>query len=1076
MPSDYNNDGYEDILAVFDSPNIGFNLGLYQNKGNQSFVDVSATAFPNEFPVISATVNWVDLDNDGDLDFITSKTKDIYPASCAPSVFMNNNDQTFTKIPGQMGFTADINSIAAGDYDNDGNTDIFFAIQYYQLCDRKSNVLLHNNGSRSFTDVTSTAFDAVAFSYYNGFLGDAVNCFFFDCDNDGNLDLFVGGKGQSYLFHNNGNGKFTDLASEAGIRGAYNLNSATCGDFNNDGYLDLFIPNASESPGTYGTKPRHALYLNRGDGTFGNIAMDLGVDRYDHCYNVITGDIDNDGDLDIYLDGVGIIGPGNTIIWSKAILWRNEGNINHWFEVKTVGTISNRDGIGTRLKVTAGGMTQIREVGGGSGLPLKNDLRAHFGLGSASIVNQLEIRWPSGIVQTLTNLPADQILTITEDPGNIFVVGLPEIYTPAASDVTIPLFVRSAVDIIAANVTIRYNPVILSLNSITKTPFTKNFSLQTNTSTPGEITIGLAAASFLNGDGDLVNIEFSTIGSAGAISYLDIVTVTFNEGTSVAVVDDGRLTIQEGTGYDISGTVTYWIGDQGIPGVDLDLSGSGVASATTTELGDYELLSIPVGDYTLLPSKNDGINGISEFDAARVLQNVVGLYGFNGYQEISADVSGNESSTSFDASLLLQYAVGLITLPFSGVGKVWDFIPTDYSYSLLNSDMVDQDFIGILYGDVSGNWSASSQSMERDTLPPAGQLANMIHLDLNRKKQSIINKIMGNGCTVSIPDAFVESNTHITLPLFVDPGDGIVSFEVTVIYDTTIVNATDVALTSLSDGFMLSYNLASPGILRVACACANEIVGSGAILELGFDVADKDTGSSVIELTDVLINEGLIQTTIQNGCVQLGMVQIQYEFSQQGWYMISLPVIPEDSSVSTLFPTALGNMAFGWDPVGGAYTFETEVKTKYGYWIAIPGATTSQVSGEPLNNYTIHCGTQGWYIIGSVLGSTDFTNPDDNPDGQVLSPAFGWNAGTGSYILTTTLEEKNGYWAAVFGECDLTVGGGGLPKPLAQTEEWNAFADVHGSTPPEPPNIEKTVGEMVQIPTAYGFSQNYPNP
>ncbi|MCJ7812454.1 PKD domain-containing protein, partial [bacterium] len=208
-------------------------------------------------------------------------------------------------------------------------------------------------------------------------------------------------------------------------------------------------------------------------------------------------------------------------------------------------------------------------------------------------------------------------------------------------------------------------------------------------------------------------------------------------------------------------------------------------------------------------------------------------------------------------------------------------------------------------------------------------------------------------------------------------------------------------------------------------------------------------------------------------------VVIQYVFAQQGWYMTSLPMIPEDSSVSTLFPTALGSMAFGWDPVGGAYTFETEIKTKYGYWIAIPAATTDQVCGVPLNNYTIHCGNQGWYMIGSVIGSTDFSSPNDNPDGQVLSPAFGWNAGTGSYFQTTTLEEKNGYWAAVFGECDLTVGGGGgggLLKPLAQTEEWSTFAELHGSIPPAPPELEKTTGEMVQIPTSYGLSQNYPNP
>ena len=1072
ISADYNNDGYEDLLLILDSPNLGPNFGLYQNNGNLAFVDVFAHAFPGMSDVRSKTATWFDLDNDGDLEIFGSLHNNIWPSNMAPVVFKNNNDGTFTKILGTLGMTADIHSMATGDYDNDGYVDIFLAIQYYQFCSRKYSTLFKNNGNGSFTDVTSIAFEENAFNDYNGNLGDGVNCFFFDYENDGNLDLFVGNKGQSFLFHNNGNGTFNDLAGEAGIRGAFNRDqgSVTSGDFDNDGFLDIFIPNAGENPHVNGTKPRHALYINNGDGAFQNIAMDLGVDRFDPCYNVITGDIDNDGDLDLYLDGV----YSNAINY-HAVLWVNEGNTNHWLEVNTVGTISNRDGIGTRLTLTAGGMTQIREIGGGAGLPLKNDLRAHFGLGSSTIVDELQLRWSSGIVQTLTDIPADQILTITEDPGNTFVVGLPETSAPAATDVTIPLSVRSAVDILAANVTLKYNPSILNLNSISKTLFTNNFSLQTNTSTSGEITVGLAGASVLNGNGNLVNINFSIIGNAGAISYLDIVSATFNEGSAVPVVDDGRLSIQEGIGYDISGNVKYWMGDKVLPGVQLALSGGGSATATTSQTGTYQLLSIPPGNYTLTPTKDDGVNGISEFDAARVLQNVVGLYGYNSYQEISADVSGNGASTSFDASLLLQYSVGLLTLPFSGVGKIWDFIPTGYTYSPLASDMANQNFVGILYGDVSGNWAAPSQSMKADSPPPIAQSMKTVELPVRGEKQSPVPKVMTNGCTVSIPDTSVESNTHITLPLFINPGDGIVSFEATVAYDTAIITVTGVALTSLSDGFMLSYNLAPPGTLRVACACANEIVGSGAILELGFDVADKESGSSVLELTDVLINEGAIQPTLHNGSIQLGVVHMLYDFPQAGWYLISLPVIPPDSSLSVLFPTALN--AYHWDAVGEVYNGVTQIEPKKGYWLAIPGTASEEICGSALTNYNVHFPNQDWYMIGSVLGSVDFTHPGDTPDGSVLVPAFGWDTESSTYFQSTTLDEKEAYWIAVMGACDLTVGGGTSGKASALAKaDWTGFAKSHSSTPPAPPNINWETGELVQVPTEFRLSQNYPNP
>ncbi len=203
-----------------------------------------------------------------------------------------------------------------------------------------------------------------------------------------------------------------------------------------------------------------------------------------------------------------------------------------------------------------------------------------------------------------------------------------------------------------------------------------------------------------------------------------------------------------------------------------------------------------------------------------------------------------------------------------------------------------------------------------------------------------------------------------------------------------------------------------------------------------------------------------------------------FDFPQTGWYLISLPLIPADSSVANLFPDALGGTAYIWDPVTKSYLSETQIQRYQAYWIAIPSPTTVQICGQPIDSYTQHLQAQGWYMIGSVMGNTDFTNPDDNPDGSVLTPAYGWNHVTKTYLPADTLHEKNGYWAAVFEECDLTVSNTG---PVAGSTDlpktnWMEFVNSHGSSPPGPPDVNWDSGQIKETPSEYQLFQNYPNP
>jgi PKD repeat protein len=205
-------------------------------------------------------------------------------------------------------------------------------------------------------------------------------------------------------------------------------------------------------------------------------------------------------------------------------------------------------------------------------------------------------------------------------------------------------------------------------------------------------------------------------------------------------------------------------------------------------------------------------------------------------------------------------------------------------------------------------------------------------------------------------------------------------------------------------------------------------------------------------------------------------VEVQYTFTVMGWYMVCLPVTPDDNSVSTLFPTALGGVAFTWDTASGSYVPVTHMVAGQGYWIALTEPWSGTIEGVPTDHYTIHFSSQGWYMISGVIGGADFSNPNDNPDGSVLSPAFAWDPVAQQYVPTTMLEERTGYWVAVFNACDLTVGGGGGGAGKASVNgDKDEFFRIYGAMPPAPPN-EKQAEKQVETPKEYGMSQNYPNP
>jgi len=385
--SDYDNDG---DLDLFVTTFLDFKNFLYRNNSDGTFSKILTGDIVNDVAG-SWSSSWGDYNNDDDLDLFVSNVSDVNNF-----LYRNDGDGTFTKIT-----TGDIvndggdgTGSSWGDYDNDGDLDLFVTNGGFGAS--KKNFLYQNNGDSTFTKITT---------------GDIVNdttwsesCSWADYDNDGDLDLLVTNIGNNSLYTNNDDGTFTKVIACAIVNDVGQSFSSAWGDYDNDGDLDLFLANVDTLLNSF-------LYSNNGNGTFtkittGNIVNDGGGGT-----DASWGDYDNDGDLDLFVDN-----------WDQNnFLYANNGNTNKWINLKLFGIQSNSSGIGAkvRLKATIFGNSywQMREISGGSGRGGQNTLNAEFGLGDATIIDSLKIEWPSGIIETYTDIGVDQFITATENGG-----------------------------------------------------------------------------------------------------------------------------------------------------------------------------------------------------------------------------------------------------------------------------------------------------------------------------------------------------------------------------------------------------------------------------------------------------------------------------------------------------------------------------------------------------------------------------------------------------------------------------------------------------------------------------------
>jgi len=430
--ADFDNDGFPDIYVTGVNRNT-----LYHNNGDGTFTDVTERAGvagigPNGKKLWSVSAAWIDYDNDGRLDLFVSNyldwtfetSKVCGPPgrrlSCSPTMYKgeqnflyhNNGDGTFTDVSAATGIAEHIGKgmgVAIADYNDDGWMDIFVAN------DKERNFLFKNREGKSFEEVGVESF--VAFTE-DGIPVSSMGVDFRDWNNDGKPSLFVTALGRETfpLFRNEGTGSFSVDTYKAGI-GFASLKMSGWGngiyDFDNDGFKDLFTANSHISDNADDDPQQHyrqanAVFQNLQDETFRDVSTQAGPDMQVRAAHrgCAFGDLNNDGKIDVVVSAIGD---------HAELLYNATSNNNHWILLQTIGVKSNRDGIGTRIKVTGeSGLAQYNHVTTAGSFASSSDKRVHFGLGRDTRIKEIELRWPSGRIQVLQNVKADQILKITE--------------------------------------------------------------------------------------------------------------------------------------------------------------------------------------------------------------------------------------------------------------------------------------------------------------------------------------------------------------------------------------------------------------------------------------------------------------------------------------------------------------------------------------------------------------------------------------------------------------------------------------------------------------------------------------
>ena len=443
---DFDNDGWDDLSFASGD---GLNLRFYRNNFG-TFTPISLIG-----PIVHETkqINWVDIDNDGDKDLFVSS------ATSGNKLFENLGNLNFQDITATSGFplvNIYTNGASWADYDNDGYLDVFLSSKGATSDIVIPNFLYRNNGDGTFTDVSAAA----------GIDSDSHQTFcsvWIDINNDGWQDIYTSTDkafNLNQMYRNNGDGTFTEIGFASGTNLAFNAMTTTVGDYNNDGWMDIYVTNAGNT----------ALLVNNGDETFTDMAVLTGCEHGGFTWGAVFLDADLDTDLDLYVSSslfnqpsaitsvfyeklntgafqiptnIGFVGdekqsycnaigdinndgyPDLVVTngsFQTVDIWENmSSTTNHWLKVTLEGTTSNRDGIGAYIELSVNGEQQYKQVQCGEGYLTQNSSTEFFGVGQNTTIDYLKVTWPSGTVDILNNISADQVIHVIENSSSLSV-------------------------------------------------------------------------------------------------------------------------------------------------------------------------------------------------------------------------------------------------------------------------------------------------------------------------------------------------------------------------------------------------------------------------------------------------------------------------------------------------------------------------------------------------------------------------------------------------------------------------------------------------------------------------------
>jgi len=854
---DYDNDGCPDLFVPRRYNQYG---GLYRNNQNGTFTKITTGSVVDHTASAWGAI-WGDYDNDGHLDLFVRND------AANNSLYRNNGDGTFTQIAegplvSEGGNCYGGGGCAWGDYDNDGHLDLF-------VCNRgANNALYHNQGNGTFVKVTQGEIVNDA--------GDFIGCAWGDYNNDGYLDLFVtgGAERHNYLYRNNGDGTFTrvpggDLAVDAG-----NFTVGTWADYDNDGYLDLFIPCHTGGPSL--------LYHNNGDSTFTKIPADRFPSVVSPAVGCAWGDYDNDGYLDLFVANAyneanllyhnlgngtfekmaadwlvtdaGMCSGGSWVDYDgdgrldlfvthaenqNSFLYHNEGMMGNWLRVKCVGTKSTHSGIGAKITIwgTQNGVTlqQSRELAsymfGSSG---QSGLEAFFGLGSGSNLDVVRVEWSSGVVQVLTNIAGNQFLTVTEetqpavlpslsisdaavtesDMGTVDAVFTVWLSAPSSQPVTVDFSTaadsaQGSLDYVFAQGTLTFNPgetnrtLVVPVLGDTLPEADETFFV--NLSTPSNATLADDQGVCTIADNDpwpLISItdESATEGNSGTVEMGFTVSLSRVSGQPVTVdFFTTNTTATAGSDYvATNGTLVFNPGETNktiLLTISGDVLAEGdetffvmLANATSADIGDGVGIGTIVDDDTVAIAIND-VSVVEENSGATNAVFAVSLSG-PGAQVVKVDyaTAGDTATSGVDftaASGTLTFNPGetnkVITV--SVVGDTLDEVDERFVVVLSNAvnagigrgqgigTIMDDDTVTLSINDVSvveGNGGATNAVFAVSLSGPGAQVVKVDYATAGDTATSGVDFTAASGTLTFDPG---ETNKVITVSVVGDTLD-----------------------------------------------------------------------------------------------------------------------------------------------------------------------------------------------------------------------------------------------------------------------------------------------------------------